>query len=614
MRAPLTHRCVEAVTVGPPRRGARHALPLSISVIAALVGAGCGASSRKPGLSVDSGGTAPDARADGTGNLEAGADSNPSLDGRNGDAAPADDARADGMKGDAADAEGGATPVSACTPAIAAAVPPAPLRPLSSFEYKNTVRDLLGLRLPDGYLPAGSDHTSPDDPAFIAVTAAHHAMAHSFAANAATNPALLPKIPPCDPGMLGETVCAQRFVAAFVPAVFRRPLAPEDADDFAGVFAKGRALGGDFASGIRAVVEVALQSPELLYRVEFGEAVDPAQPGLGRPAPYEMASRLSYLLLGSPPDDELMAAAARKELQTSDQIATQARRLLGDGRAHDVTRNFYGELLRLDDLVNRPPLSSNDLVRLAGEETARLVDDVVWTEGGDLKTLLTAPFTFVEGTLAGLYGIPDIDRVPGLAFRKASLPAGQRLGVLTQASVLASTSATTTYVSDRGALVFQQLLCGDLPAMPDPAAHVQPPMAAGETTRQWLARVTAADSCRSCHQQIDPLGFAFAHYDPAGAWLDDGSIDAHGELAGVDAAGKVDGALELAARLAQSRDVHACHVRKWMEAAYGRPVVGSADACSREQLEQAFAKTGGNIRQLMIDLTQTKAFLYRPAP
>jgi hypothetical protein len=122
--------------------------------------------------------------------------------------------------------------------------------------------------------------------------------------------------------------------------------------------------------------------------------------------------------------------------------------------------------------------------------------------------------------------------------------------------------------------------------------------------------------CRSCHQQIDPLGVAFEHYTYYGGWRDaDGGLelDARGTITGIDTAGSFDGAIQLIDRLARSRDVHNCHVRKWMETAYGRPVV-AADACSQAELEQGFANTGGNIRELMIGLTQTEAFLYRPAP
>jgi hypothetical protein len=153
--------------------------------------------------------------------------------------------------------------------------------------------------------------------------------------------------------------------------------------------------------------------------------------------------------------------------------------------------------------------------------------------------------------------------------------------------------------------------------MPEAASHVAPPMRAGETRRAWLERVAASGTCASCHAQIDPLGFAFEHYDAAGAWRDaenGAAIDSHVTIAGADVAGSFDGAIDLIARLAASPDVQRCQVRKWMEAAYGRGLV-AGDACSRGQAEQGFTASGGDIRELLVGLTQTEAFLYyRPAP
>jgi hypothetical protein len=520
----------------------------------------------------------------------------------------------DGAQGGAGGG-GGIGPGVTCTPEIGARVPPAPLRRLSSFAYANTVRDVLGLSLPVNALPPAGDPWDDGTATLTALTDAFHSIAHDFALASTKDAASVDAFTRCDAGALGEATCAQRFVASLIPRLFRRPLDAEDAADFAAVFAKGRDLGGTYASGVRAVIEVALQSPEFLYMVEFGEALVPPQPGVGRPRPHEMATRLSYLLWGAPPDDALTEAAAQDRLWAKDQIEQQARRLLADGRAHDVTRDFYARLLRIGDLDDRRSISTS-VARSAGEETTRFVEYVVWTEGRDFNALLGGPFTFVDETLAQLYGIPG---VTGAAFQPVSLLAQPRRGVLTQVSMLATGSLTAvniTHPSERGALIFEQFLCGDLTQTPSAEQHTKPPRNVGETPRQWLERVTAPAMCRSCHQQIDPLGLAFEHYAYYGAWRDtDGglAVDARGTITGIDTAGSFDGAIQLIDRLAPSRDVHNCHVRKWMETAYGRPVV-AADACSQAELENGFANTGGNIRELMIGLTQTEAFLYRPAP
>jgi len=571
---------------------ARHAVIFVIFVIlglALLSAAGCGR--RRLSRSGDAGGP-PDATtgADGGG----AADGNLGADGN---------LAADGSVEMTQDAG------IACTPPSEA--PPAPLRRLTGFEYVNSVRDVLGLTALANSLPPDDDPSAPDTNRAEAV--AYHDVAHELAVTATKDATALQAIAGCDVAASGEATCAQSFIGAFVARAFRRPVDADDAADFGDVFAKGRALGGDYASGIRAVIEVVLQSPEFLYRVEFGEPADSARPKLGRPTSYEMAVRLSYLVWGSAPDDVLTGAAARNELDTKERIATQARRLMGDARARALTGHFYSQLLQIDDLASRTGLG--DLAGPAAEESRRFLDYVIWNGGaGDWNTLLTAPFGFVNGPLAQLYGISGIS---GDAFQMTTLPAGQRRGFLTQASVLGALSASAGSAHQRAAILFQQLLCGDLSAAtPPPPDAAIPPMNPGETHRQWRQRVDAPAACQTCHAQIDPLDVAFEHYGPDGRWRnDDGglAIDARGMVTGIDTAGSVDGALELIDRLARSRDVDRCHVRKWMESAYGRALV-AADACSRQQAEQGFATTGGNIQALILGLTQTDSFLYRPAP
>ena len=574
------------------------------SIASVLAGAACG---NAPGLRPIDGAVPSDARTDTNAAVDGGSDTGATFDG-------AGTGGTGGMDGGVDGANGGAGPGPACTPDIAARVPQAPLRRLSNFAYANSVRSVIGLSLPANALPPAGNPWDDSTATVAALTDAYHGVAHDAALASTKDGASVDAFTRCDVGALGEATCAQRFIAAFIPRLFRRPLDADDAAEFTAVYAKGHDLGGTHASGVRAVIEVALQSPEFLYMVEFGEPLVPPQPGVGRPRPHEMATRLSYLLWGAPPDDGLTEAAAQDRLKTKDQIEQQARRLLADGRAHDVTRDFYTRLLRTGDLENRRSISVS-VARSAGEEITRFVDHAVWTEGGDLKTLLAAPFTFVDETLAQVYGIPGVS---GTTFRRVSLPA-QRRGVLTQVGVLASTSQTTvdvTHPSERGALIFEQFLCGDLTQTPSVAEHVKPPRSGVETPRQWLARATAPAMCRSCHERIDPLGLAFEHFGYAGGWRDaDGgeALDARGMITGIDTAGIFDGAIQLIDRLAPSRDVHNCHVRKWMETGYGRPVA-AADACSQAELEHRFANTGGNIRDLMINLTQTEAFLYRPAP
>ena len=513
--------------------------------------------------------------------------------------------------------------VFACLPNSAPRVPVVPLRRLTNFEYNNTVRYILadtsrpadGLPF-DGY-PNNADTPSLPMADFIN---GYHQLAHAFAVGATKDAVSLKALIKCDVAVDGEAGCQKKFVEPFVSSIFRRPLDTADTADFAAVFAKGRELSGDFAGGVRAVVEVALQSPEFLYRVEFGKPVAANQPV--RPTSFEMASRLSYLLWGSSPDSALWDAATQDQLQTKEQIAAQARRMLGDDRAREVVKYFYLQLLGLNvpsfmTLSFEPatfPTFTSDMPSLLLQETSAFIDEATWQGAGDLQTVLTAPFTFMNASLARLYGVSGIS---GDSLQKVAVDSKKRAGILTQGSVLASTSSSTRESpTRRGKLVFERILCRTL--QPPPSAVVPPlPDGTGLTTRGRYEQIQSqSPQCKDCHKEMDPLGFAFEHFDAAGRWRDtEGgqAIDATGELLQTDAKGKFDGAVDLMARLAQSHDVQNCYVGNWMSFGYGR-VPAPEDACSTQSLQDAFAQAKGNVRELLVALTQTDAFLYKSAP
>ena len=500
--------------------------------------------------------------------------------------------------------------VVACPSPVA---PPSPLRRLTRFEYNNTVRDLfMNTSRPADSLPA-DEFINLASPTALELVDGYHKLAHDFAVAATRDAAAVAAIAGCDPAA-GEAACEQAFIRDFVPRVFRRAVAPDDATELGEVFAAGRRLGGDFASGVRAVVEVALQSPEFLYRVELGEPVGPAQPGLARPTPHEMASRLSYLLWGSTPDPTLLLAASQGSLRTRAEIEAQARRLLADGRAHDVVRHFTFQLMRLNDVSYLSNLGvsagfTQQIADLMLEETRLYIDEVTWRGPGDFQALLTSPVSFLNGPLAAFYGVPG---VTGDGFTKLSLDPARRGGLLTQPSVLASTSnRLSSSPSNRGLLVLEQILC--LP-IPSPPVNLAPPeLSTTLTTRERYQQATSSAACSTCHKHIDPVGFSFEHYDAVGRWRDAENgrpVDARGEIFETDARGSFDGAVALAQRLAASQDAKACYVGKWMDFAYGRAETPD-DACSRRFLMDAFVASNGNIPALLVALTQSDAFLFR---
>jgi Protein of unknown function (DUF1592)/Protein of unknown function (DUF1588)/Protein of unknown function (DUF1585)/Protein of unknown function (DUF1595)/Protein of unknown function (DUF1587) len=513
---------------------------------------------------------------------------------------------------------GGNDATSVACPSTAPA--PAPLRRLTRFEYNNTVRDLfMNAARPADVLPAdGFTNVAAEMPLSPVLVEGYHQLAHDFAIAATKDAASVAALLGCDAATAGEQACTQKLIGELVPRIFRRPAAPDDASELGQVFAAGAALGGGFAGGVRAVLEVALQSPEFLYRVEIGEPIGAAAPGIGRPTAYETAARLSYLLWGSTPDAQLLAAAAAGQLSTKAQIAAQARRLLADARAHDVVRYFTFQLMRLHDidyLDRRLDANAGFTAEIAGlllEETRLFIDEVTWQGPGDFRALLTSPVSFLNAPLASFYGVPG---VTGTGFSKVSLDPTRRGGLLTQPSVLATTSyATYTSPTQRGMLVLRELLCADIPAPPPNVPILPPPSSPTLTTRERLEEATSSAPCNACHRIIDGVGFGFEHYDAVGRWRDTESgrpIDASGELVMSDVKGTFDGAIELGARLARSQDARSCYVGKWMAFAYGRPEAPE-DACSRRLLMEDFARTDGSVRELLVALTQTEAFLTRP--
>ena len=493
--------------------------------------------------------------------------------------------------------------------------PDARIRRLNRFEYENSVRELVGEQ---GWSADALPSDPYGDPLAVpsaALVQAQHELARDAARRVTeTNDATYEFIG-CDPTRQAEVECRDRFIAEFVGRAFRRPPAASDLDRFASKFDEAAADG--FPLGVRAVIEIALQSPEFLYLPEFGEATPERGQGWARPSAYEMASRLAYFLWGSPPDADLLEAARTGALHTPDEVEAQARRMLADGRAAKTIGYFYRRLLHLDGATfpavqsaDHPTFTAEIAAQLLGETDA-FVGDVTLAYNGDFRALLTAPYTFVNEPLAAFYGIPGVS---GSELRPVGVDPNQRGGLLTQASFLAATaSGSFTAPSRRGVRIAEGLLCQEIPR-DQGVPPVPDPLPPNMTTRERYAEHTANPSCAVCHASFDPLGFAFEHYDAAGLYRDfeNGQpIDASGTLTTTDAAGDFNGALELADRLAGSADARRCFVRQWFTFAHARPAT-PADACFIEALDRDFSDAGTNLKELLVALVRNDAFHYRP--
>jgi len=494
---------------------------------------------------------------------------------------------------------------------------PTPLSALSNFEINRSVRALLGDTTPsdESHWLVEDEHGSPfssltQDP----LPQPTHELAHDLAVHLSTDPAAIQAFGHCDPLTSGDDTCATAFIEAFVARAFRRPLTNEDRDDMKGVFAEGKRLDGDFKGGIRAVVEVALQSPEFLLMVETGAGEN--ADGLVELTGSESATRLAYFLTGSPPDTELAAVASQGTL-SADALEEQARRLLGSPASRELVRHFYDGMLRLPAAAaaNDAFGYTSQIAALAQEESERFVEDVTFDGTGTFRALLTEPSTWVNEPLAQFYGLPG---VTGADFRKVALDPTRRAGVLTQAAFLrVHAHENSTNPVARGIAVLREVLCGEiLPPPPDIDLTVPEPIVGPATMRQRLTAATQPTQCQLCHAEFNPLGFAFEHYDAVGKWQDTDNgfpIDSSGVLTKTDAAGTFADAIDLLKRVADSDDAKSCFVEHWLAQAYRRPAE-PGDACAIEQVSQAFADSDGNLVELMVTLATSDSFRYRLKP
>ena len=503
-----------------------------------------------------------------------------------------------------------------------------PIRRLTRFEYNRTVRDLLGdTSNPADVLPPEEEVAGFNNQA-AALTSSdllieqYMKVAEDVSARAVLDVDAL--LPDCDPVLDGSDTCALSFIQDFGSRAFRRPASQTEIERLKGVFdwAVNDPDLGRFEDGIQLVIEAALQSPSFLYRPELG-AETPIEGDVVPFTSWEMATKLSYMLWNTMPDDALFAAAEADELQTKEQIAAQATRMLEDEKARDLIRNFHTQWLLLThlDSVTKDtsiyPAFSGSLRPLWTEEIQAFVEHVILEGDGSLQTLLTADFSFMNEELASFYGGDVLDPVTGPEFRQVQLDPDRRAGFLTSAGLMA-THANVNQSSPvfRGKFVREQLMCNTLPPPPNDLVIEPPELDPNKTTKEQFEEIGANPACSGCHTLMNPIGFIFEHYDGVGQWRDQQNgkdIDAVGEVVQTDDIdGEYDGALELASALAASTQVQECVSSQWFRFAYNRTVT-QEDSCSVEQLNDAFRSSNFNVRALLVALTQTNAFLYRRA-
>ena len=481
-----------------------------------------------------------------------------------------------------------------------------PLRRLTVDEYDNTVRDLLNdttgpaSRLVDAERGA----TSADARIITPLLTEQYLTAAEDIVDRLDLNALMQ----C--GGAVTTQCGRSFIAGFLSRAFRRPPSSELVVEYEAFFdAVESELGAVDAAS--ALIEAVLQSPHFLYRLEMPIEGQPIRSLDG----YEMATRLSYFLWSTMPDASLWESV--DSLETVDGVETAARRMVSDARAEATIQRFFAhylELDALDELAKDPtvyPSFNASIPPLLRQEAQSFVRQVVVHGDASWRSLMTAPWTMADQALGSFYGLT----VTADEFVRVELDGDYHAGLLTQGALMASRARSyETSPIHRGMFVRGTLLCGIVPDVPEGLEVTPPDPDPTLTTRQRLSEHRANPVCGSCHRQLDPLGFAFEHFDGAGrfrAQEGDLEIDASGEVVeSLDVDGEFDGAVELAQRIVDSEQGQTCFAAHWYRFSIGRALADS-DGCDLQSLVGRFRASELDIRELLVGLTLTDAFRHR---
>jgi len=514
----------------------------------------------------------------------------------------------------------------ACDDAIACqAGDPGPrlLRRLSRAEYDATIHALFGIASDHGAALTPDTVIDGFDNNARALTVSPlladqlRGAAEAIAAEVAAQPEI--------GGCTGDgATCARAFLAGRAARIFRRPLADDEITRWLAVYQVGTETGADGVAPHRAGMELLvgglLQSPAFLYRSELGV---PGADGRYALTSYEIAAELSYLFWGESPDDELWAAAEADELRDPAAIEAHARRMLASPKARAAIDRFTSQWLGTDRLAIVPkdaevyPQLTPSIRAAMAEEIGRLVVDVT-QGGGSLTDLLTAPYTIANPELAAYYGVDAPGAPDASGYGRVDLAGSDRIGGLLGTGALLTTHARANSSSPihRGKFVRERLLCQPLPP-PPPGLNAQPPpLDDTSTTRAKYEQHATDAACAGCHGLMDPIGFAFEHFDGIGRFRADEhglAIDDSGEiLETASSDGAFHGLAELSTNLAQSAEVHACFATEWMRWAYG--VEDDAEmACLLDELIERFEQGDLVIEELLVAITQTSHFRFRKA-
>lgn len=483
---------------------------------------------------------------------------------------------------------------------------------LTPIEYQNTVRDLL-------HVEGDWASTFPADPVVHGFgRAADQLLVTPLLADklqaAAEDIARQVELERFAPCMSAPTAaCLETLAAELGTKLFRRPTSE---DELAPYLSLAKAAPTPLEGGQRLLAAM-LQSPRFLYRTELGTLE--RESGLYVLGDYEVASELSYLLWQTAPDQVLLDAAEQGALHGEQQIASAVERMIKDPRARPVLRAFIKDWLGLSAIATVPkdtgsfPELNAEIRAALSREVDRFIDHVLFSENGSVSALLTSQTTFLDPVLAKFYGLTDAASVTDGEMRE--LREQDRRGILTLGgTMLTHARSNDSSPVHRGRLVRERLLCQPLPPPPAGIVIEPPALDPEKTSRERYAAHSEQEPCASCHRLMDPIGFAFEHFDGIGRYRTDDHgqpIDSSAQILGSsDVKGDYADLHAMIDQLAQSKQVRGCYARSLLRYAYGLADDDRGE-CLAEQSEHAFAATDGTLASLIAVLTRPDLLLRR---
>jgi hypothetical protein len=481
-------------------------------------------------------------------------------------------------------------------------------RRLTRTEYDDTLRHLLQDQSRSGFAKLPEDVHDPFDNDYQtqkvspALIEAAETLAVEAAERALADPEVVADIVPCTPSGPDDNACLRSFVTSFGRRALRRPLSGQEADEMVAQFSPFSIEGDDFTIGVALAIRALLQDVEFLYRIERGTPV-PGKAGVFRLDDHELATRLSYFLVGATPPDWLLDLADQQAITRAGGARAAAEKLMEDPRARLRVERFHALWLGFHQLPH-----SAELVDELRAESRALIDKVLFEDGADYFEIFRSEQTYLSDYLAGHYGYDPLGSAQWVSYPD------ERRGILSHGSVLSSFGKfADTSPTQRGIFIRTRLLCQVIPPPPPSVDTDNPPDGGTGDCKLDKYAVHNQGGCYDCHKMMDPIGLGLENYDNQGRYReheeDKPECPIPGEGA-IEGTGDFSGPAELAELLIGSGELEQCVVRQMYRFAHGRREQ-TADNVTLGKLSQGFADNGYDFAQLMVDLVSTESFGFR---